>query len=100
MSNDTDVPLGRAVMRDFGTPQAAPLSRLGLGDLPGLRLPAGSMGPKIEACGRFTAATGRPSAIGALRDAAAVLDGRAGTAVVPDRLDQLARTSAQLAGEG
>jgi carbamate kinase len=75
----TDVP---AVMRDFGTPDAEPIHRLGLAQLPELHLPAGSMGPKVEACARFTAATGNPSAIGSLRDAVAVIDGRAGTTVV------------------
>jgi carbamate kinase len=74
----TDVP---AVMRDFGTPRASPLHHLGLGQLPGLRLPAGSMGPKVEACALFTARTGHPSAIGALTDAAGVLAGTHGTTV-------------------
>jgi carbamate kinase len=76
----TDVP---AVMRDFGTPNAAPITRLAVAQIPGLRLPTGSMGPKVDACGRFTAASGLPSAIGALRDAASVLAGGAGTVVTP-----------------
>lgn len=71
-----------AVMRDFGTLSATPLDRLTLSDLADLHFPAGSMGPKIEACRRFTAATGRPSVIGALDDAAALLTGTAGTTVV------------------
>jgi carbamate kinase len=45
--------------------------------------PAGSMGPKVEACIRFVTATGRPAAIGALREASAVLTGGAGTTVTP-----------------
>ncbi|MFQ1002402.1 carbamate kinase [Modestobacter sp. SSW1-42] len=76
----TDVP---AVMRDFGTPHAGELRRLTTAELAGLALPAGSMRPKVEACGWFAQATGRPAAIGALGDAAAVLGGRAGTSVVP-----------------
>jgi carbamate kinase len=40
------------------------------------------MGPKVEACAAFVETGGR-AAVGALRDAAAVLDGRAGTAFVP-----------------
>jgi carbamate kinase len=74
----TDVP---GVMRDFGTPHATPLRRLALAELPAMNLPPGSMGPKVEACGRFTSASGRPSAIGALADAVAVLSGTAGTTI-------------------
>jgi len=71
-----------AVMRDFGTPVASPLHHLTLAELAGMHFPAGSMGPKIEACRRFTGRTGRPSVIGALDDAAALLAGTAGTTVV------------------
>ena len=48
-----------------------------------LPLPAGSMGPKAQACAEFVDATGRTAAIGALDDAAAVLRGDAGTQVRP-----------------
>jgi len=72
----TDVP---AVMAHFGTPQAAELRRLDLDELGALRFPAGSMGPKIEACRRFVATTGNTAAIGSLTDATAVLNGTAGT---------------------
>lgn len=74
----TDVP---AVMCDFGTPRAAAIDHLDLDQIAEFDLPAGSMGPKLEACARFTAATGRPSAVGALADAAAVLAGTAGTTI-------------------
>jgi carbamate kinase len=37
----------------------------------------------VEACARFVTATGRTASIGALRDAAAVLAGEAGTTVTP-----------------
>ena len=70
-----------AVMRDFGTPRETPVPRLHLGELDQFTFPAGSMAPKIEACRRFVAATGRPAAIGSLRDAVAVLDGKAGTTI-------------------
>ncbi|MDQ2749671.1 MAG: carbamate kinase [Pseudonocardiales bacterium] len=72
-----------AVMRDFGTSMASPLHHLTLAELAGMHFPAGSMGPKIEACRRFTGRTDRPSVIGALADAAALLAGTAGTTVVP-----------------
>ncbi|GAA3394936.1 carbamate kinase [Cryptosporangium minutisporangium] len=72
-----------AVMRDFGTPRQSPIGALGVDELAGLGLPAGSMGPKLDACGIFTAATGNPSAIGAVDDAAAILHGEAGTWIRP-----------------
>ncbi len=72
-----------ALMTGFGTPTARPVHRLGLDDVAGLDLPEGSMGPKVGACARFTRATGRSSAIGALADAGAILRGEAGTTLVP-----------------
>lgn len=74
----TDV---EAVMRGFGTPAAAPITRLTLGDISGLDLPAGSMAPKVDACREFVAATGHPAAIGQLTDGVAVLAGTAGTTI-------------------
>jgi len=70
-----------AVMRDFGTPHARAIDRISIDTLAELQLPAGSMGPKVAAGAWFTATTGHPSAIGALTDAADVLDGRAGTTI-------------------
>jgi carbamate kinase len=68
-------------MRDFGTTSATPIHRLSLAELAGTQFSAGSMGPKVEACRRFTAFTGKPSVIGALDDAAALLLGAAGTTI-------------------
>lgn len=78
----TDVP---GVMERFGTPRAALLPELDLDELADMDFPAGSMGPKVDACRRFVAATGRPAAIGALADAVAVLAGANGTTVTPGR---------------
>jgi carbamate kinase len=50
-----------------------------------MTFPAGSMGPKVEACIRFVQASGQPAAIGALTDAADILAGRAGTTISPTR---------------
>jgi len=72
-------------MQHFGTPKATALHHLDLDELTHLRFPAGSMGPKVEACRRFVAVTGRPAAIGAVTDATAVLDGTAGTTITPAR---------------
>lgn len=55
--------------------------RISTTELAKLALPDGSMGPKVYAAGRFTAVTGRPSAIGALVEAGPVLAGRGGTQV-------------------
>ncbi|MBY8870573.1 carbamate kinase [Micromonospora sp. PLK6-60] len=77
----TDVP---AVLRDHGTPAATALRTVDVDTLAGMRFPAGSMAPKVEACIRFVRASGHTAAIGALDDAAAVLAGTSGTTVVPD----------------
>lgn len=70
-----------AVQEGFGTPSARPRARLSLTELAALRFPAGSMGPKVEACRRFVEATGGRAAIGALSDAAAIVAGTAGTTI-------------------
>ena len=74
----TDVP---AVMQDFGTPRARELRHLTAPAAGSLPLPAGSMGPKVEACCRFVLETGGTAAIGSLGDVAAVLTGDAGTTI-------------------
>lgn len=75
-----------AVERDHGTARARPIDRLDVADARALLdagvLPAGSMGPKVEACVRFLEAGGAAAAVGALADAAAVAEGTAGTRVV------------------
>jgi len=77
-----------AVIRGFGTPEAEPINRISVAELADLQLPEGSMGPKVEACARFTGATGRSSAIGALAEAADILRGEAGTTVTAGRGSQ------------
>lgn len=74
----TDVP---AVLRDYGTPAALPITAIDADELSDIEFPAGSMRPKIDACVQFVQATGHAAAIGALADAAAVLAGRAGTTI-------------------
>jgi carbamate kinase len=68
-------------MDGYGTPQARPIRRATPAELRGRPFPAGSMGPKIEVVCRFVEATGGIAAIGRLDDAAALLDGTAGTLV-------------------
>jgi carbamate kinase len=74
----TDVP---AIIRGYGTPDARPIQAIDTAALSAMTFPAGSMGPKVEACIRFVAASGHPAAIGALADAAGILAGRAGTTI-------------------
>ncbi|NMO57536.1 carbamate kinase [Actinoplanes sp. TBRC 11911] len=74
----TDVP---AIVRGYGTSQAEPIREIDADTLAGLAFPAGSMGPKADACVRFARASGRSAAVGALTDAAEVLAGRAGTTI-------------------
>ncbi|HEV2244543.1 MAG TPA: carbamate kinase [Streptosporangiaceae bacterium] len=77
----TDV---EAVIDGYGTPQDRPIRRTTPRELRARSFPAGSMGPKVEAVCRFVEKTGTMAAIGRLDDAAALLDGTAGTIVVPD----------------
>ena len=71
-----------AVERDHGTPRAAAIAEATADELLALELPAGSMGPKVEAAAWFAQDTGGRAAIGSLAEAAAVLAGRSGTTVV------------------
>ena len=48
-----------------------------------MRFPAGSMGPKVEAARAFVAATGRRAVIGSLDHIEHMVQGQAGTEVVP-----------------
>ncbi len=70
-----------AVYADWGSARVRPLSSLGVAAARALDLPAGSMGPKVEAACRFAEARGRPASIGALEAAEALLAGTAGTRV-------------------
>ena len=74
----TDV---RAVMLDYGNVSERALTSVDVETLDAMEFPAGSMGPKVEACSRFVRATGATASIGALDDAANVIAGRAGTHV-------------------
>ena len=76
----TDVP---AVIRGYGTADAQPVRRATAAELRAMSLPAGSMGPKVEAACRFAEATKGTAAIGRLDDAVALLAGTAGTTVTP-----------------
>jgi carbamate kinase len=78
----TDV---RAVERGFGSDDAHGIHVATPVDLRALRFAPGSMGPKVDAACRFVERTGREAVIGALADIDALVDGAAGTRVVPRR---------------
>jgi carbamate kinase len=67
------------VLSGLGTLDERPLDVVAAGDA--AHYPAGSMRPKITACGWFTEQTGKVARIGSLDDAGAVIAGRAGTLV-------------------
>ncbi|GAA0936175.1 carbamate kinase [Pseudonocardia zijingensis] len=69
------------VYRDFGTPEQEPIIRATPAEIRRANLPAGSMGPKVEAAARFAELTGGMAAIGRLEDAQAILAGTAGTRI-------------------
>jgi carbamate kinase len=69
------------VYTGWGTPNQTRLDRVSPDELAGLDLPAGSMGPKVQAACDFTRATGNEAVIGALTDITEIVDGTAGTRV-------------------
>jgi carbamate kinase len=74
------------VIEGYGTESARPIGRTTPAQLRALDLPAGSMGPKVEAVCRFVEVGGRgtAAAIGNLAEAEQLLTGAAGTFVQPD----------------
>jgi carbamate kinase len=74
------------VVEGFGTKDPRPIRHTTPSRLRALDLPAGSMGPKVEAVCRFVEVGGRgtAAAIGSLADAPLLLTGDAGTFVAPD----------------
>jgi len=69
------------VYTGWGTPEQTRLSGLVPDELDGLDLPAGSMGPKVQAACGFARTTGKEAVIGALTDIADIVNGTAGTRV-------------------
>jgi carbamate kinase len=68
---------------DWGTPQQRKLEKTTPEDLRSLDFAAGSMGPKVEAAARFVERTGMRAAIGGLDEIVQIVEGNAGTQVVP-----------------
>ncbi len=76
----TDVP---AVWTRWPMREGTPIRQAAPAELRSHRFAPGSMGPKVEAACRFVERTGRRAAIGAIDQAEAILDDRAGTTVRP-----------------
>lgn len=72
-----------AVMSGFGTPEQRPIDRVTPAGLRAMELPAGSMGPKVDAVCRFVELTGGTGAIGSLDAVSGIVAGTAGTIVTP-----------------
>lgn len=70
-----------AVWEGWGSTSARAIRRASPAALRRLSFPAGSMGPKVEAACDFVEATGGRAGIGSLEDAAAIMQGRAGTTI-------------------
>jgi carbamate kinase len=77
MATDVD-----GVYTDWGTPAQARIERATPEQLKAMDLPAGSMGPKVDAAVEFVAATGKRSAIGSLEEIDGLVEGSGGTQVV------------------
>jgi carbamate kinase len=78
MATDVD-----GVYADWGTPEQRRLERVTPKELRASSFAAGSMGPKVDAAMRFVDATGKRAAIGSLAQIEQIVDGTAGTQVVP-----------------
>ena len=72
-----------AVYEDWGTARARKIGEAKSAQLRAMPFAKGSMGPKVDAVCRFVEETGRPAAIGSLKEAASVADGTAGTQILP-----------------
>ncbi|MCC2098262.1 MAG: carbamate kinase, partial [Hyphomicrobiales bacterium] len=78
----TDV---EGVMEGWKTPSERLLRELAPGMIDPATLEAGSMRPKVAAAFDFVQATGKPCAIGQMEEVAALLAGKAGTRITPER---------------
>ncbi|HEY3211756.1 MAG TPA: carbamate kinase [Actinomycetota bacterium] len=78
MATDVD-----GVYAEWGTPEQRRLEKVTPEELRGSEFAAGSMGPKVEAAMRFVEVTGSRSAIGSLEQIEQIVEGEAGTQVVP-----------------
>lgn len=78
----TDVP---AVYRNFGSTDQTAIGKATPEALEDLDLAPGSMGPKVDAAMAFVRVSGKLASIGQLTDTRAILEGRAGTRILPEK---------------
>ena len=71
------------VYEDWGTPEQRLLREVSVKELTTRSFAAGSMGPKVEAAIRFVTRTGKRASIGGLTHIEEIVQGSAGTQVVP-----------------
>jgi carbamate kinase len=71
------------VYAGWGTPEQRRLEQTTPSELRSFDFAAGSMGPKVEAAVRFVERTGNRAAIGGLEQIVDIVEGTAGTQVVP-----------------
>lgn len=76
----TDV---NGVYLDFGKPEQRLISRITPSEIKEQKFAAGSMGPKVDAAVKFVEATGKRAAIGSLEEIEKIVQGEAGTNIVP-----------------
>lgn len=70
-----------AVWEDWGTEHARAIRKASPDALAKLQFASGSMGPKVEAACDYARTTGGRAGIGALEDATAIIEGKAGTLI-------------------
>lgn len=70
-----------AVYTGWGTPEQAKLGAVTVYEVAEMKLPAGSMGPKVAAACQFATKTGNEAVIGSLADIDKIVKGAAGTRV-------------------
>ncbi|MEZ9720269.1 carbamate kinase [Vibrio splendidus] len=70
---------GTHVCLDWGTPREEKLENVSVKEMKGYNFPAGSMGPKVDACCKFVQNTGKHGYIGDLSCALEIIEGTSGT---------------------
>ncbi|MHA2688165.1 carbamate kinase [Vibrio harveyi] len=74
---------GTHVCLNWGTPQEQKLENVTIEQIKQYSFPAGSMGPKVDACCQFVEKTGQSGHIGDLSFALEIIEGKSGTHIQP-----------------
>lgn len=74
---------GTHVCLNWGTPQEQRLENVTIEQMKQYSFPAGSMGPKVDACCQFVEKTGQSGHIGDLSFALEIIEGKSGTHIQP-----------------